>query len=264
MDGSNTVHFFTTKANFLIQFTCPSKKHMTFSPDKIFIIGVGGTGGHLAPVLSRLIAYHPSTKDSTVVFIDGDSFEERNQTRQLVGPSQVGINKARAMVDFCKFQGLENVECVEDFIYASTFTPMLRQSKSPLIVCSVDNDATRLDIINTILNNCKDKDFFYITPGNSDGSETVKGQSLWFGQLNNQKIGINPALAYPNIKEPMDSIPHKGSCALNAPSQPQLIPANFMAAAVTLAVIQNLLDGTFNPQHSGMFFNLRTLATSVS
>lgn len=237
---------------------------MSFSPDFVYVIGVGGTGGFLSSPLARLIAYHPSTKDSQIIFIDGDEFEEKNQTRQIVGPSQIGLNKARAMVDFCSYQGLGNVSCVEDFVRQTTFIPHLRKAQSPMVVCSVDNDATRKDIIDSIINECAGKDFLYITPGNSDGTETVKGQTLWFGRIDGENVGLNPSLIYPNIETPQDAVPRKGSCALHAPSRPQLISANFMAAAITLAVIQNILDGESNPQHSGMFFNLRTLTTSIS
>lgn len=237
---------------------------MKFTPDYVFVIGVGGTGGHLAAPLARLVAYHPNTQDSKVIFIDGDEFEEKNITRQLVGESQVGMNKARAMVDFCAYQGLMgNIECKEDFISASTFIPMLRKAASPMVVCCVDNDATRLAILKSIESTCSG-DFFFISPGNSDGTEAVKGQTLYWGRVEGESVGINPADIYPNIENPQDSIPSKGSCALNAPSRPQLIAANFFAASITLAVIQNLLDGMLNPQSSSMFFNLRTLQTSAS
>lgn len=236
---------------------------MTFSPDYVFVIGVGGTGGHLAAPLARLIAYHQNTQNTKVVFIDGDEFEEKNTTRQLVGPSQVGLNKARSMVDFCSYQGLmDNIEFNESFISASTFIPMLRRSESPLIVCSVDNDATRLAIIKSIETACKG-DYVFITPGNSDGIEDVRGQVLWYGVIDGVKVGCNPADVYPNIENPQDSIPSQGSCALNAPSRPQLISANFLAASLTLMVIQNFLDGYVEPNQSSMFFNIRNLKTSV-
>jgi hypothetical protein len=237
---------------------------MSFTPDNVFIIGVGGTGGFLAPPLTRLVAYHPSTENTKVVFIDGDEYEDRNMTRQIVGPAQVGLNKARAMVDFCAYQGLTNVECVEDFISMESFAPMINKSKCPLVVCAVDNDATRHDIINTLISFCRTKDFLFITPGNSDGVEVVRGQTLWFGRVDGNNIGLNPALVYSNIENPEDSIPKKGSCALLAPSRPQLIAANVMSAAITLSVIQNILDDTAVANHSGMFFDIRKLSTTVS
>lgn len=237
---------------------------MSFTPDRVFVIGVGGTGGYLASPLTRMIYHHPSTQDSQIVFIDGDEFEERNQTRQIVGPNQVGQNKAKAMVDFCNYQGLEETTYVDDFIYMNTFIPMIRSSECPLIICSVDNNATRVDVINAALKVCSEKDFLFITPGNSDGEEKVTGQTLWFGRVDGVNVGFNPALAYANLQKPSDSIPHKGSCALNTPSRTQLISANFMAAACTLAVIQNILDDVANPQQSSLFFNLRTLTFSAA
>lgn len=237
---------------------------MTFTPDFVFLIGVGGTGGHLAAPLARLVAYHPNTQNTKTIFIDGDEFEEKNVTRQLVGTAQIGLNKARAMVDLCAYQGLvNNIDCKEDFISLATFTPMLRRANSPMIVCCVDNDATRLSVIKAIQNTCTGN-FFFISPGNSDGTETVKGQTLYWGRVDGEQVGINPAEVYPNIENPQDSIPHKGSCALHAPSRPQIISANFFCSAITLAVIQNLLDNTLNPKSSAMFFNLRTLQTSAS
>jgi hypothetical protein len=236
---------------------------MTLSPDHVFVIGVGGTGGHIAAPLARLIAYHSTTENTKVTFIDGDSFEESNQNRQLVGAQQMGKNKAEAMVDLCKYQGLNNVDYIDDFISMTTFIPLLNRCERPLVVCSVDNDATRKNVIDALLSVNK-ANFFFITPGNSDGFETVRGQTMWFGAVDGVPYGLNPALAYESIENPTDSIPEKGSCALNAPSRPQLISANFMAASITLAAIQNILDGLLNPQKNSMFFNLRTFVTSIS
>jgi hypothetical protein len=237
---------------------------MTFSSDKTFVVGSGGSGGHLIPALARLLAYHSNTQGSTLTVIDGDEYEEKNMTRQIVAPNHIGLNKADAMKDFCMYQGLGNVDSKAQFISTSTFIPMLRNAQAPIVVACVDNDATRLALIKAIETTCADKDFFFITPGNSDGVEDVKGQTLWYGRINGVNVGCNPSLVYPNIENPQDSIPREGSCALHAPSRPQLIAANFMAASMTLMVIQNLLDGMLDPTTSSMFFNLRSLKTSAS
>ena len=235
-----------------------------FSPDKIFVVGSGGTGGRLIPVLAQVLAYHSSTQSSNLLVIDGDDYEDKNITRQIVPPSHIGKNKAHSMKEFCEYQGLNNVESLDDFISASTLTPLLRNSTCPLVVACVDNDATRLAIINAISNVCSDKNFFFITPGNSDGLEEVRGQVLWWGRLDGITYGMNPIIAFPNLSNPQDSIPHKGSCALQAPSRPQLISANLKAASCTLEVIQNHLDGKLSPEQSGIYFNIRNMKTSVS
>lgn len=230
-----------------------------------FVIGVGGTGGHLAAPLARLVAYHPNAQGAKVTFIDGDSFEASNLNRQIVGQSQIDMNKARAMKDFCAYQGLsENISYRDDFVSSSSFIPLIRNSQFPVIVCTVDNDASRKAIIDAVNSTRSNRNFFYITPGNSDGTEDVRGQAFWWGSIDGQKVGMNPTLAYPNLENPQDSIPHHGSCALHAPSRPQLIAANFFAASMTLMVIQNLLDGTLDATQSSMFFNLRNMKTTVS
>ena len=237
---------------------------MTFIPDSVIVVGSGGTGGHLIPALARLVSYHSIFEDSTptVTIIDGDEFEERNQTRQIVSPSDYGKNKAEAMTYFCKYQGLTNVEHIPEFINQERFEEILMNCETPLIVSCVDNDATRRAMIDAIKNVCDD--FFFFSPGNSDGTENVKGQTIWFGRIEEEDYGIDPTILYENLQNPMDVIPRAGTCSANAPSRPQLISANFMAAATTLSMVQNLLDNMMKPNTSGFFFNLRTMQTTFS
>jgi molybdopterin/thiamine biosynthesis adenylyltransferase len=65
---------------------------MKTPPKKLAVIGSGGTGSFLLPLLTRM------TKDEITVF-DGDVFTEENLLRQLFPPTAVGRNKALAMAD---------------------------------------------------------------------------------------------------------------------------------------------------------------------
>jgi hypothetical protein len=232
--------------------------------DKTFVIGTGGTGGYLIPPLVKTLQYHPATRDNMVTIIDGDDFEDKNQSRQFMTPDHVGQNKADAMAEMCIAMGLTNVNAFGEYITMASFIPFLEESDYPLIIAAVDNDATRAAVIDAIQLTCAEKDFFFITPGNSDGVEEVHGQTLWFGRINGENVGMNPKDVIPNISQPEDEIPHSGSCARLQESRPQLISANFMAAAATLAVIQNLLDEKLEAKKSGIYFNIRNLKTSVS
>lgn len=232
--------------------------------DKTYVIGTGGTGGYLIPPLVKTLQYHPATSNNMVTIIDGDNFEDKNQSRQFMTPDHVGHNKADAMVEMCSAMGLTNVCAFGEYITMTTFIPFLEESESPLIIAAVDNDATRAAVIDAIQLTCAEKDFFFITPGNSDGVEEVRGQTLWFGRIGDLNYGLNPKDVVPNISQPEDEIPHSGSCARLQESRPQLICANFTAAAKTLEVIQNLLDKKLDPNKSGIFFNNRNLKTSVS
>lgn len=245
-----------------LQFFCPSTPFFVMF-DKTYVIGTGGTGGYMIPPLVRLLQYHTATRNNVVTIFDGDVFEDKNQSRQMMTPDYVGQNKAMAMAEMCQTMGLTNVNYVDEFITMTSFIPYLEESDAPLIIAAVDNDATRAAIIDAIDITCSDKDFFFITPGNSDGEEEVRGQTLWFGRINGESVGINPK-NYPNISQPDDEIPRAGSCARMQQSRPQLITANFMAAATTLTVLQNLLDEKLESNRSSIFFNVRTLKTSVS
>jgi hypothetical protein len=142
---------------------------------------------------------------------------------------------------------------------------LLSESDCPLVVSCVDNDATRksmIDCINDMFGGSSD--YFFVTPGNSSGVEDVKGQVLWYGEIDGQKYGIDPSLLYSNLTNPQDYVPVAGTCSENTPSRPQLISANFWAASVTLSVIQNLLDNMLDPKKSSFFFDLRSFETSNS
>ena len=208
---------------------------------------------------TTLAASHP------VTVIDGDSFEDHNITRQHIGADQIGLNKADWLAALCQQQGLP-VDSIPEYVDKALLRKLLRRDASPvLLVAAVDNDATRKLCIDVLLESSRD--FLFLTPGNAgaeDPAAAIKGNVLWFGQQGDEAIGLNPALVYPNLEEPQDAIPRHGSCATDAPSSPQLIAANALAAAYSLAVIQNLLDDAIAPTASSCFFNGRLFATSAS
>jgi hypothetical protein len=134
-----------------------------------------------------------------------------------------------------------------------------------LVIAAVDNDATRKMCIDVLLE--QPGNFLFVTPGNSDAvnaEKAIKGNVLWFGRIDDKMIGINPAVLFPNIETPNDGIPRKGGCMEEAPSAPQLIAANALAAAYTLTVIQNFLDDCMPYEASHLFFNGRTLSLTAN
>ena len=231
--------------------------------NRALVIGAGGTGGFLIPPLARLLRYH-ANGTANITVCDGDAFDSGNATRQLCGEAQLGMNKAEWIASLCQQQGLE-IDALTAYLDKPAMRRFLRPSGAPLIIAAVDNDATRKLILDTLDEHSGD--FFFCTPGNAgadDPAAAIKGNVLWWGRLQGEECGINPALVFPNIERPTDDAPREGSCTENAPSSPQLITANAMAATLTLAVIQNLLDGLLTTTSSCCFFNGRSLSLSHS
>jgi tRNA A37 threonylcarbamoyladenosine dehydratase len=70
-----------------------------FHPREIVLVGVGGTGSHLARAIARIIAHMQALRMTvpSLTLIDPDTVEERNVSRQLFSPAEIGMNKAEAI-----------------------------------------------------------------------------------------------------------------------------------------------------------------------
>ena len=227
------------------------------------IIGAGGTGQQLIPSLLRMLQYHTEgTRDAAVY--DGDEFEAHNVERQV----HTSGTKADRLNELLEQQLLPPV-CQSRYM-SKTLLTRIRQadadtSGARLVVAAVDNDATRKMCIQVLQDT--PGDFLFVTPGNSDASDSdkaIKGNVLWFGRIADETVGIDPSILFPNIERPQDGIPRKGSCLDNAPSTPQLIAANALAAAYTLSVVQNFLDDKMPFEASHLFFNGRNFQTTAN
>jgi hypothetical protein len=243
------------------------------------LIGAGGTGALLAPPLARLLHHHPrveiadtgnDTEFHQLIIADADTYEvERNSLRQPCGPLQEGVNKAEWICSLIKQQGLmayperryADANLVDDFLLDSAY---------PLIITAVDNAATRSMVLSRIKRAliCRpEMSFIFLSPGNADSEGIpegepgpIRGEVLLWAQRDGITAGIDPREVYPDLLEPTDEIPREGSCANHIPSAPQLLAANMLAAAHTLTLLTNLLDGTLHPGHC-ISFNGRSATT---
>jgi len=207
-----------------------------------------------------MLKYHKNGTTNVTVY-DGDQFEEHNAERQ-VGSSG---SKADALNELLLKQELNPV-CVDSYVSKAKLTGIRNRTTGLLLViAAVDNDATRRMALDVLTES--DRDFLFITPGNSDASDPetdMRGNVLWYGRVCDVPVGLSPALLFPNIEHPKDAIPREGSCLDGARSTPQLIASNALAAAYTLAVIQNFLDERMPFEASHLFFNGRTLSLSAN
>ena len=66
-------------------------------PVKIVMLGAGGTGGHIAPHLYRLL--YALERPVRFIICDGDIVEEKNLVRQNFTPADLGENKAKVLAE---------------------------------------------------------------------------------------------------------------------------------------------------------------------
>ena len=89
-------------------------KYPTDIPVKIVQLGAGGTGGHVAPHLYRLL--YALERPARYIVCDGDIVETKNLVRQNFSPADLGENKARILAErYAKVFGME-AEYVPSFI----------------------------------------------------------------------------------------------------------------------------------------------------
>lgn len=129
----------------------------------ICIIGVGGTGSVLVPILSRMLY------NCKFVLFDGDIVEDRNISRQTYQSFNLGENKAAALsrklnsnFDNEHYFYDKYIEKKEDVL---NFLKLKTNYENAILISCVDNMATR-----KILEECFDTDKFdlYIDSGNED------------------------------------------------------------------------------------------------
>lgn len=209
----------------------------------------------------RLLQYHENGTENIIAY-DGDQFEEHNKLRQI----GTAGSKAKAMNKLLELQGLKAV-CMDRYMSKITIKALTETPRDGvlLVIAAVDNDASRKMCIQALEQS--NGDYLFVTPGNSgadDPEAAIKGNVLWCGRLGDKQIGIPPTVLFPNIATPNDAVPRKGGCTDDAVSSPQLIPANALAAAYTLTVVQNFLDDCMPFEASHMFFNGRTFNTTAN
>ena len=216
-------------------------------PVKIIMLGAGGTGGHVAPHLYRLL--HALDREVNIVIADGDIVERKNLVRQNFVCSDLGRNKAQVLAErYAAAFGMQ-ISYIPNFIedevrLAELVKPVTYQVRpydyyncekgiSILIGC-VDNNKSRR-LCHEVFN--KSESLIYIDSGNGEYTGQVvcgirhKGQTYY-----------NPICdLYPDVLMDTDKFPTELSCAEAAVSAPQSITANIMAATAIVSYLYNIL-----------------------
>jgi PRTRC genetic system ThiF family protein len=215
-------------------------------PVKIVMLGAGGTGGHIAPHLYRLL--HTLERPVEVIIADGDIVEEKNLVRQNFIAADLGRNKAQVLAErYAKAFGME-VKYIPEFIeckgrLSELIKPdVFRKSPCPgphfeglgILIGAVDNNKSRrlCHEVFTESNN-----LIYIDSGNGEYTGQVVCGIRRSGQTYYKPIGD----VYPDVLDDTDKFPTELSCAEASISAPQSIVANIMASTAVISYLYNIL-----------------------
>jgi len=215
-------------------------------PAKIIMLGAGGTGGHVAPHLYRLL--HTLNRYTKVIVCDGDIVEEKNLVRQNFISADLGRNKAQVLAErYASAFGLE-VSYLPEFIEdesrlaelvnpdsfpANQYSQQSIEGLSILIGC-VDNNRSR-QLCHQVFK--ASKNLIYIDSGNGEYTGQVVCGIRRSGRTYYKPIGD----IYPDVLMDTDKFPTQLSCAEAAVSAPQSIVANIMAGTAVVSYLYNIL-----------------------
>ncbi len=189
----------------------------------IAIIGLGGVGSALLDPICRFLQYSEKIHagDPKITLIDGDSYEEKNRTRQLF--LQLG-NKAQTKRNECKrrFQDI-TFDVIEEYVYAENVMEIIKEGT--IVFLCVDNHKTRKVVSDHAR---KLKDVVIISGGN----EYIDGNVQIYMKEGGEEITPSLTDYHPEIRNPGDKSPEEMSCEELSKSEPQLLFTNLTVATI--------------------------------
>lgn len=210
------------------------------------MLGAGGTGGHIAPHLYRLL--YALNRPVRFIICDGDVVEPKNLVRQNFIPADLGENKAKVLAErYSTVFGMET-EYVPNFVEDENqlkallaqqfyFVGDRRDRLAPeqvILIGAVDNNRSR-QLCHRVFYQAKE--LIYIDSGNGEYTGQVVCGIRSGGRTLYKPIGA----VYPDVLKDTDKFPTELSCAEASVSAPQSMAANITAATAVVDMVYNIL-----------------------
>ena len=222
-------------------------KFDTERPVKIVMLGAGGTGGHIAPHIYRLL--YALDRPARFIICDGDIVEQKNLVRQNFSEADLGKNKARVLAErYSRVFGIET-EYVPNFVETVDALMELIQpldwkrdqyewktvKEMVVLIGAVDNNRSR-QVCHKAFS--QSQELIYIDSGNGEFS----GQVVCGVRRNGRTVQRPVGSVYPELmRDKGDKFPTELSCAEAAQSDPQSMAANITAATAVVDMVYNIL-----------------------
>ena len=194
----------------------------------IKLIGVGGIGCALAPVLARYLQSERRVtgEEIRITLVDGDDFQSKNASRQsfetLGNKAKVKASElARSFPDL-------SFRAIPEFVTAANLPHLVKPGD--LVFLAVDNHATR----GAVSRHCEGLSDVVLISG---GNDFTDGNVQVYVRQDGRDITLPLTRFHPEIADPKDKSPAEMSCEeLAVDSAPQLLFMNFTVASAMLNV----------------------------
>lgn len=236
-------------------------------PSRIFVVGCGGTGSRVVPLLAQFIRsitreFNPRgwLNSTQIVLIDGDVVEQKNLLRQNFIAQDVGKNKAAVIAGrYAKAYGV-NIVAYPEFIKEEDTGAHIRKNipgytannySDEMVIMCVDSANARRMILSKLTPQNYDLKTVYIDAGNEDSFGQVKffTSDIVYSPLkhpalkdlfkNPERIehtGVVNFVPYdPAYYENLQDNPGLGSCA----DLDQTLAINAIMATLIIGIVQN-------------------------
>jgi hypothetical protein len=221
------------------------------APKRYIVIGLGGVGGQLVRLLVQFL--HSQGGRTTIVAVDGDTFEERNRTRMHFtrrGP------KAEVLAEeLCARYG-DRITVVPVSRYVTPRNVATLIGEGDAVFCQPDNHATR----RLVERRCAALSTVTLFSGGNDGVENGKRGTFGNAQVYRRQRGrdlSNPLSRFhPEIARPADRLPTAQGCAAAMASAPQLLFTNATVATAMLATFYAWREGILEWEE--IYFDIAT------
>jgi PRTRC genetic system ThiF family protein len=239
-----------------------------FSEVSLFLVGCGGTGSWLAPVISRLVKIlKEKGLKASAVFIDPDIVEHSNLTRQHFCLAEVGLPKAQTLaVRYSNAWGAD-VSAINAPFDSKAIDN--RYDKLIVVIGCVDNAAARKEMARVLENNYQGQapSIFYLDCGNSkDSGQVIIGTADTIAKMRGAFISPklcgslpSPVLQHPELlsPQPEELLDHNLSCEELMIRNTQSLMINQRVAAEAGDFLSRLLI-TQNLKRYATYFDLPT------
>lgn len=222
------------------------------------MVGCGGIGHYLAPILAKLICFNDKLGGGTLTLIDCDEVEDHNLAR-VFGPAGIGRNKAELLAEECQNSipsGSLEVRAIPEALSPDTLHRYHREwNKDGVVIFGcVDNHVSRVYMENIV---SQLNDGTLVSAGNSYHD----GQAQLYIRKDGEDLTPKITAWAPEILaegQPWNHFPDDEDCSQEYESAPQLILANLSAAiaALNLYYSQCLYRDNQSPEVNEIVFDI--------